>query len=90
MGTAYLLIVGENIVSDEMDIFFESDSGSSFLESIIKSRYMLYKTNNIDGDLISKIDTLIHLELDLAIAGAEKATSELKKTTAKVTPLKGV
>lgn len=90
MGTAYLLIIGEIIVSDEMDIFFESDSGSSYLESLIKSRILLNKVYAPNCSMCTKLEKLIDLELDLAIAGAEKATSELKKTTTKdnVRPIK--
>lgn len=87
MGTAYLFTNGETIVNDEMEVYFENDKGS-YLESVIHSRYILYKTNNIDWGLIDKIDELVHLELDLAIIGARKAMSEVNKAT--VTPLKSV
>jgi hypothetical protein len=90
MGTSYLLIVGEIIMNDEMDIFFESDNGACYLESLIKSRVLINKVYSPNCSMCTKLEKLIDLELDLAIAGAEKATSELKKTTAKVTPLKGV
>jgi hypothetical protein len=63
---------------DDNTLFLESDSGC-FLESMMRSR------RHIDSlpDMLAKLDVLIHLELDLAIAGAEKAKSELVKKNAK-------
>lgn len=89
MGFSYILTNEGDIMNDDLDIFFDSSSGANYLESIIKSRLHLEQLSGMT-DLKDKLDKLIELELDLAIAGAEKATSEAKKATAKVTPLKGV
>lgn len=57
---------------DDIDVFFEQSG--CLLEALIKSRHWLK-----DSTLISKLDELIDLELDLAIMGANKAKSELLK-----------
>lgn len=77
------------MTDDDIDIFFDSSSSTNYIESIIKSRLLLEQLSGMT-DLKDKLDKLIELEIDLAITGAEKATIEAKKSTAKVTPLKGV
>jgi len=75
--------------NDDIEIFFDKSDGSSYIESLIRSRvHLSHITEEID--LIDKLNHLISLELDLSIIGAEKAMSEAKKATATVTPLKGV
>lgn len=86
MGIAYLFIVGEIIVNDDIEMFFENNGGGSYLESIIKSRYIAFKTNQVNLDEIVKLNELIDLELDLAITGAKKAISEVTKDN--VRPIK--
>lgn len=76
-------------MDDELDIFFESAGAVNYLESIIRSQILLEQLPNADA-LKSKLDYLIALEIDLAIVGAEKATGEVKKSVAKVSPIKGV
>ncbi len=70
-------------MNEEIEMFFENSAGPSYLESIIKTRRLL-----VDVDLISKIDELIGLEIDLAIIGAKKALSEVKKESGKVVSIK--
>lgn len=77
-------------MNDEMEIFFNKDDGSTYLESLIRSRCMMYNSKNINLDIVSGLEEVISLEIELARLGAEKAMSEAKKATAKVTPLKGV
>lgn len=64
-------------MEDETDEFFMSES-SNYLESIIKSRALLHK-HGAHGEtrpLVDKMNELIDLELDLAIAAAKKATAK--------------
>lgn len=75
------------MMDDEIDVFFTDSGSTCYLESLIRSRVLLSKITE-EIDLIDKLNYLISLELDLAVVGAEKAMSEVKKAT--VTPLKGV
>lgn len=76
-------------MNDDLEIFFDNSSGANYLESIIKSRLHLEQLPGMTN-LKDKLDYLITLEIDLAIVGAEKATGEVKKSAAKVSPIKGV
>lgn len=73
-------------MNDEMEIFFDKSDGTSFIESLAKSRQWL-KDNN---ELSSKLDNALNLELDLAILEAEKAKSNLLKNSKdnKLVPIK--
>ncbi len=72
-------------MDDDMAEFF-TDS-SNYLESLVKCRQLLKDA----PALLTKLDDVLSLELDLALAGAEKAMSEIiKANKSTVTPLKGV
>jgi len=62
-------------MNEDIEVYLEP----SYLESLIRSRKYL----NSQGDLIKKLDLVIHAELDLALLGAEKAKSEVLKLSAK-------
>ena len=68
---------------DKAEFFTDS---SNYLESLVKCRALIKDSPT----LATKLDDILSLELDLAMAGAEKAMSEIVKDRAKVTPLKGV
>lgn len=63
-------------MEDEMEMFFDSINP---VEGYIKSRAQLTDV----PEMLSKLDTLIMLELELAIMGAEKAKSEILKKNSK-------
>jgi hypothetical protein len=69
-------------MNDEIDIFFDKSDGSSYIESLIRSRVQLSQITE-EIDLIDKLNHLISLELDLSIIGVEKAISEAKKAALK-------
>lgn len=65
------------------DFVFETQS-NNYLESLMCSRQWLTKKS----ELLEKLDTLIGIELDVAIMGAAKARNELVKETAVIRPIK--
>lgn len=63
---------------DDIEVYMDSaNTGSSYLESLVKCR------EHINPNRLERLDTLIDLELDLAILGAEKAKSEILKSQAR-------
>jgi len=61
----------------EIDIYLDNTSdGTSYLESLIKSRKLLADAPH----LLSKLEEVIDLELDLAIMGSNKAKKECLKS----------
>lgn len=77
-------------MSDEIEMYLESDSSSSYIESLIKALEKLTKIYKFDAPMVNKLLRLIDAELDLALMGAEKAKSEILKAdkTATVRPIK--
>ena len=73
-------------MNEDIEVYLDGGNSPCYLESLIKCRQMLK-----DSPLLARLDEAISLELDLAVLGAEKAKSELLKTTAKdnIRPLKG-
>lgn len=68
-------------MNEDIEVYLDSsNAGSSYIESLIKSMAILEKLSNGQG-AIKKLETVISLELDLAILGAEKAKSEILKQT---------
>lgn len=67
------------------DIIEYIDTSGGYLESLIKSR------RHVGDKLLSKLDNLISLEIDMAVMAAEKARSEIlkKNTESVVRPIKG-
>lgn len=62
---------------DEIEIYLNNTSeGTSYLESLIKSRRLLMDA----PDLLRKLEEVIDLELDLAIMGSNKAKKECLKS----------
>ena len=72
-----------NTDADEVEVFFERTDGSSYIESLVRSRYVMSKTNAINILLAPAIEEVILMELELAKMGAEKAKSEVLKSAAK-------
>ena len=72
-------------MNEDVEVFFDKSDGSSYLESLCKSREYLK-----DSPLLAKLDEAIALELELAIMGAEKAKSEILKAAPKdnIRPIK--
>lgn len=69
---------------DSIELYMDSVSdGSSYIESLIKSRIMLDTLKNINPDMKAKLEVVIMAELDLALMGAEKAKSEILKKIVK-------
>ncbi len=68
-------------MDDDMAEFFTNSS--NYFESLVKCRALLADS----PELSAKLDEVLSLEIDLAMAGAEKAMSEIIKDRAKVTPL---
>ncbi len=73
------------IDNDDIEVYLDQTSdGSSYLESLVRSRMHLAKLPGMQGcAMIKKLEQVIDLELDLAIMGAEKAKSEIIKKAAK-------
>lgn len=74
------------MMNEDIEVFFDKSDGSSYIESLSKSRQYLK-----DSPLLAKLDEVILLELELAKMGAEKAKSEILKAAAKdnvVRPIK--
>lgn len=63
--------------NEEIDVYLSSDSQGCYLESLVKCRRLLLDA----PDMLSKLEQVIDLELDLAIMGSEKAKSEVLKNT---------
>ena len=78
------LVTGDRIqMNEDIEVYLDQTSeGSSYLESLIKSRQFLIQSGG-DGSnaLLNKLDLVINAELDLALMGAEKAKSEIVKAT---------
>lgn len=69
--------------TDDIEIFFDKGDGGCFLESLARTKIYLSKIYRCDCTIMTKIDSVLELELDLAIMGAEKAKSEIVKASAK-------
>ncbi len=68
---------------EDIKVYMDKYTGGSYLESLIASRRFL------SGQLLTSLDEVITVEIELALMGATKAKSEvLKKTTDTVRPIK--
>lgn len=61
-------------MNDEIEMYFDNSDSTSYIESLAKTRQYLKNTS-----LLTKLDSLIDKEIDLAILGADKAKSEILK-----------
>lgn len=73
-------------MNDELEIFFDKSDGC-YLESLIRSRVLLSKISE-EESLIDKLNEVISIELELALAGSKKALSEVAPPKNNVRPIK--
>ncbi len=79
---------------DDVEVYLDSSSPNSYIESLIKSRQALissHKYQEATKNILIKLDEVIQAELEVALLGAEKAKSEVLKAASKgsISPLKG-
>lgn len=64
--------------SDNIEVYLDESGG--YIESLIKSRKNLIQSGgNGSNTLLTKLDLVIEVELELALMVAEKAKSEILK-----------
>lgn len=82
-----------NTNTDEIEIYFDKDSSTSYLESLAKCRAILISSGGLYCDeLTAGVNEVIKLEIELSLITMQKAKSDLLKANAKdnIKPIKGV
>ena len=75
--------------NDDIDVYMDMAAGTSYIESLAKANIYLSKLYNCQSPIMNKIGQLLIAEIELAILGAEKAKSEiLKSSENKIRPIK--